>query len=137
VPHPSHCRGHLQHHVVTDDSVGLQLRQRLSCLRRQLLKDGVLGTQPDFGRIHRAAISRRTRDALAAKRARGERLGAAPALPMQITRRIIAERGNGRTFQAIAEGLMADGVPTAGGKTRWYAATIKAMVTSDNAAALA
>ena len=127
----------LQLHVVTDDAVGLQLRQRLSCLRRQLLEDGVLGTQPDLGRIHRAAISQRTRDALAAKRARGERLGAAPALPMQITRRIIAERGNGRTFQAIAEGLMADGVPTARGKTRWYAATIKAVVTSDNAAALA
>ena len=56
---------------------------------------------------------------------------------MQITRRTIAERGNGRTFQAIAEGLMADGVPTARGKTRWYAATINAVVTSDNAAALA
>jgi Recombinase len=55
---------------------------------------------------------------------------------MQITRRIIAERGNGRTFQAIAEELIADGVP-ARGKTRWYAATIKAVVTSDNAAALA
>jgi hypothetical protein len=56
---------------------------------------------------------------------------------MQITRRIIAERCNGRTFQAIAEGLMVDGVPTARGRTRWYAATIKAMVTSDNAAILA
>ena len=54
----------------------------------------------------RRLISQRTRDALAAKRARGERLGAAPALPMQITRRMIAERGNGRTFRAIAEGLM-------------------------------
>jgi hypothetical protein len=31
---------------------------------------------------------------------------------------------------------MADGVPTARGKTRWYAATINAVVTSDNAAAL-
>jgi hypothetical protein len=27
---------------------------------------------------------------------------------MQITLRIIAERGNGRRFQAIAEGLIAD-----------------------------
>jgi hypothetical protein len=101
----------LQLHVVPDDTVGLQLCQHLSCLRRQLLEDGVLGTQPDLGRIHRAAISQRSRDALAAKRARGERLGAAPALPMQITRRIIAERGNGRTFQAIAEGLMAVSPP--------------------------
>jgi hypothetical protein len=32
---------------------------------------------------------------------------------------------------------MADEIPTARGKTRWYAATIKAGVTSDNAAALA
>ena len=81
-------------------------------------------------------ISQRTRDALAAKRARGERLGAAPALPMQITRRIVTERRQGRTFQAIAD-LMADGIPTARGKPRWYPATIKAVVTSDNAAALA
>jgi hypothetical protein len=106
-------------------------------VRSQLLEDGVIGTQPDLGRKHRADISQRTRDALAAKRARGERLDAAPALPMQITRRIIAERGNGRTFQAIAEGLMADGVPTARGKPGWYAATIYAVVTSDNVAALA
>ena len=56
---------------------------------------------------------------------------------MQITRRIIAERGDVRTFQAIAEGVMADGVPTARGKTRWYVATIKVVVNSDNAAALA
>ena len=55
---------------------------------------------------------------------------------MEITRRLVTERLEGRTFQAIAEGLMADGIPTARGKTRWYAATIKAVVTSDNAAAL-
>jgi Recombinase len=82
----------------------------------------------------RRLISQRTRDALAAKRARGERLGAAPALPLEVTRWIVAERANGRTFQAIAEGLMADGIPTARGKTHWYPATSKAVVTSDNAA---
>jgi hypothetical protein len=31
---------------------------------------------------------------------------------------------------------MVDGMPTARGKTRWYPATIRAVVTSDNAAAL-
>jgi DNA invertase Pin-like site-specific DNA recombinase len=62
----------------------------------------------------RRLISQRTRDALAAKRARGERLGAAPALPLEVTRRILAERANGRTFQAIADGLMSTGFPLRG-----------------------
>ena len=84
----------------------------------------------------RRLISQRTKDALAAKRARGERLGATPALPVEITRRIIAERKARRTFQAIADGLITDGVPTATGKARWYPATIRSVVTSDNAAAL-
>ena len=84
----------------------------------------------------RRLISQRTRDALAAKRARGERLGATPALPIEVTRRIISERRSGRTFQAIADGLMGDGVPTARGKTYWYPATVKAILESDNAALL-
>jgi hypothetical protein len=56
---------------------------------------------------------------------------------LEITRRIIAERLEGRTFQAIAEGLMDDGIHTAYGKNRWFPAeAIKAVTTSDNAAAL-
>jgi hypothetical protein len=73
---------------------------------------------------------------LAAKRARGERLGARPALPIELTRRIISEKRSGCTFQAIADGLMRDAVPTARGKTRWYPATVKAILESDNAALL-
>jgi DNA invertase Pin-like site-specific DNA recombinase len=84
----------------------------------------------------RRLISQRTRDALAAKRARGDRLGAAPALPLEVTRRIVLERREGRTFQAIADDLMAEGIPTARGKQRWYPATINAVVRSDNAAEL-
>jgi DNA invertase Pin-like site-specific DNA recombinase len=81
----------------------------------------------------RRLISQRTRDALAAKRARGERPGAVPSLPRDVTLRILDERRNGCTFQAIADGLMADGVLTSRGKQRWYAATIRAVVDSDNA----
>lgn len=84
----------------------------------------------------RRLISQRTRDALAAKRARGERLGARPSLPREVTRRIIKERNEGKTFQAIANGLMADGIPTARGKSHWYPATINAILESDNAAVL-
>ncbi|MBT2269789.1 recombinase family protein [Rhodococcus erythropolis] len=81
----------------------------------------------------RRLISQRTKDALAAKGARGERLGAVPSLPIEVTRRIVTERAAGRTFQAIADGLMADGVPTARGGVKWYPATIKAVIGSDNA----
>jgi DNA invertase Pin-like site-specific DNA recombinase len=84
----------------------------------------------------RRLIIQRTRDALAAKRARGDRLGASPALPSDVTRRIIKERKEGHTFHAIADGLMADNVLTSRGKTYWYPATIRAVVNSDNAAAL-
>ena len=52
----------------------------------------------------RRLISQRTRDALAAKRARGERLGAAPALPMEITRRIVTERRAGEPFRRSPRG---------------------------------
>ena len=57
-----------------------------------------------------------------------------PALPMAITRGSSPNAGRAEPFQAIAEGLMADGIPHLRGKTRWYPATIKAVVTSDNAA---
>lgn len=43
---------------------------------------------------------------------------------------------DGRTFQAIADGLMADWIPTARGHSRWFPATIKAVTISDNAATL-
>jgi hypothetical protein len=56
---------------------------------------------------------------------------------MVVTRRIIAERANGLTFQAIGDGLRAEGIPTARGKTRWFPATIKAVTTTHNATALA
>jgi DNA invertase Pin-like site-specific DNA recombinase len=64
----------------------------------------------------RRLISQRTRDALAAKRTRGEQLGARPNLPFEVTRRIVEERKQGKTIQAIADGLMDDGIPTSRGR---------------------
>jgi hypothetical protein len=39
--------------------------------------------------------------------------------------RIEQGEGNGRTFQAIADGLIADGILTARGKQKWYSATVR------------
>lgn len=82
----------------------------------------------------RRLISQRTRDALSAKRARGERLGAKPGLPLELTRRIVSERKSGKTFQAIADGLMGDQILTSRGQRKWYPATVRAAFESDNAA---
>jgi hypothetical protein len=52
---------------------------------------------------------------LAAKRARGERLGKAPEIDPETEARIVAERLRGQTMPSIALGLNADGTPTARG----------------------
>lgn len=59
-------------------------------------------------------------------RAGGERLGVLPALPLEVIRRIIAERAKGLIFQAIADGLMEGRIVTSRGRPTWYPATIKA-----------
>jgi hypothetical protein len=38
-------------------------------------------------------------------------------VPVEAARRIVAERAAGGTFQEIADAPMADGIPSAGGKT--------------------
>jgi Recombinase len=53
-----------------------------------------------------------------------------------LTRRIVRERKEGRTFQAIANSLMAENILTSRGKRHWYPTTIRAVVNSDNAAGL-
>jgi len=82
----------------------------------------------------RRIIGQRTRDALAARKARGERHGIASLLPVELVARIVDEYDAGRSYRTIGAGLEADGVLTAKGRTTWHASTVKMVLDSQDAA---
>lgn len=85
----------------------------------------------------RGLIAERTRAALAVKKAQGVRLGRPSAVPAEVTARIVAERAAGKTLQAIADALNSEGIATARGGSMWRPSSVKAVVVSQDAAALA
>jgi len=72
----------------------------------------------------RELIGARTRDALAAKRAQGARLGRPSSVPADTRARVVALRDAGLSLRAIADELVAEGVPTALGHGTWHAAQV-------------
>src|ERR1700692_362993 len=68
-----------------------------------------------FAQFERRLIGQRTREALAAKRASGVRLGRPVSLPSAVSKRIASERKAGRSLAAIADMLNEEQVPTAQG----------------------
>lgn len=83
-----------------------------------------------FAQFERRLISQRTKDALAAKRAQGVRLGRPRQLPNPVVARIRREHGQGKTLTEIARELNADGVPTAQGGKQWWPSTVRAILRS-------
>jgi DNA invertase Pin-like site-specific DNA recombinase len=77
-----------------------------------------------FGQFERRLIGQRTKEALAAKKASGVRLGRPPTLPQTVVRRIQRQRARGDSLRRIAEDLNDAGVATAQGGAQWYAATV-------------
>ena len=77
-----------------------------------------------IAQFERRLIGQRTKDALAVKRAEGVRLGRPQVLPRQVVARIARERAAGRSLQAIADGLNAEGVATAHGGAKWWPSTV-------------
>jgi DNA invertase Pin-like site-specific DNA recombinase len=84
-----------------------------------------------FAQFERRLIGQRTREALAAKRAAGVRLGRPRTLPDEVRRQIIHARSRGETFRAIAERLNTEGVATGQGGARWYAATVRTVALAE------
>lgn len=73
----------------------------------------------------RKVIGERTKAALAAKKAKGERLGAPVTMADEVRTRIIEARNEGQGYRKIATALNADGVPTSRGGKKWYPSTVK------------
>lgn len=78
-----------------------------------------------FAQFERELISARTRDALAARKASGKRLGRPSSIPAAILNRIVSEREAGRSFPMIAAGLSADGVVSPTGLRTWNESTVR------------
>ncbi|MGF9753767.1 recombinase family protein [Microvirga sp. 0TCS3.31] len=78
----------------------------------------------------RRIISQRTKDALAAKRASGVRLGRPSTLPLAVSERIGRERREGRSLRQIAQGLNEDGVATGQGARVWHASSVRSVLAS-------
>jgi len=78
----------------------------------------------------RRIIGQRTRDALAAKRRQGARLGRPTVLERQVADRIVVAVESGVGWSAVARQLTDAGVPTAHGGARWYPSTVRSVYLS-------
>jgi DNA invertase Pin-like site-specific DNA recombinase len=78
-----------------------------------------------FGQFERRLIGQRTKEALAAKKAAGVRLGRPPKVSQAVVRRIQRQRARGDSFRRIADDLNEASIPTAQGGAQWYAATVR------------
>ena len=76
----------------------------------------------------REMIGQRTKDALAAKRREGIRLGRPVTVDPETVRLIKILRADGRSLRQIANLLNSQGTPTAQGGAEWHASTVKSMV---------
>jgi DNA invertase Pin-like site-specific DNA recombinase len=81
-----------------------------------------------FANLERRLISDRTKAGLAEAARRGVRLGRPRSLPDDVVDRIVTERRNGGTLQAIADRLTDEGISGAQGGRRWYPSTVRAVL---------
>ncbi len=73
----------------------------------------------------RDMIALRTREGLAAAKAKGVRLGAPTRQDPSVVTRVRELRESGMTLRAIADALNAESVPLPGGGERWHPASVR------------
>ena len=81
-----------------------------------------------FAELERDFIRSRTREALAVRRDHGLVLGRPRSTPDDVVARVVRERREGKTADAIAGDLNKDAVPTAQGARAWSQATVRALL---------
>jgi DNA invertase Pin-like site-specific DNA recombinase len=106
----------------------------LGCDLSTPMGEAMAGMASVFAQFERRVIGERTRAALAVKRSQGVRLGRPRLIDASLRRRIHRLRAEGRTMQAIADLLNAEGVPTAKGG-QWLPSTIDRVLKAEAAPA--
>lgn len=78
-----------------------------------------------FAELERDMIATRTREGLAAARAKGKTLGRPSAIPTAVRRRIVLAREAGQSFAAIARDLSGEGIVTPTGRAMWSESVVR------------
>jgi DNA invertase Pin-like site-specific DNA recombinase len=87
----------------------------------------------NFAQYERELISERTKAGLAAKRARGERLGRPRLARPGVVRRIVLDRNIGLSFAKIATALESEGILSPSGRPTWQPSTVRRIYASATA----
>lgn len=87
-----------------------------------------------FAQFERRLISQRTKDALAARKRRGEPIGRPRLATAGVVRRIVLDRNAGLSFGRIARALEAEAILSPAGRPTWQASTVRRIYQSASAA---
>src|SRR4051794_40894913 len=90
----------------------------------------VAGLMAQIAEWERDIIAQRTREALAAAKARGTRLGRPRATPDEVVAQVVDLHGQGLSPRAIAQTLTDLSVPTTRGAAHWRASSVRRVLNS-------